>query len=129
MLESVREEFYRAAVKRRCCNDFVTGPGKVEEGEGNGCGSRRCGEGSCSALQGSDPLFEDIPGRVRKTGIDEARFFQAELVLAVLRVRKDVTRGLVDGDGPGSRRRIGHLPCMLLKRFEFVIFTHGRFLL
>ena len=45
---------------------------------------------------------------------------QGEDILTVLGAGEDVRRRLINGDGPGSRRRIGNLSGVLLQCFKFI---------
>ena len=114
VFERIAEQFNRATVERRSGNDFITGTSQVDQRKGNSSGACSCGQRSCTAFESGNAFFQDIPRRVSQTGIDEARFFQGELVFAILRVVKYIARRLVNRYGTCACRRIGYLACMLL---------------
>ena len=72
--------------------------------------SGRHGQRRHTALQGSDPLFEDVLGRIRQPSIDIARVPKTEPVCRVLGIMEHIGCTGVDG----HRSRVGHRVRLLL---------------
>ena len=110
--QGVLEEVVRAAVQRRAGDDVVAGAGEVEDrqrlGRLAGCDAQR----PYAALEGGDPLLEDVGCRVHDPGVDVAEFLQPEEPGGVVGVVEDVAGGGVDRDGARLRRGIDLLAGM-----------------
>ncbi len=105
--EGVLEEGEGAAVERRRGDDGITRLREIEERERLRRLPARRRDRRHSALEIGDPLLEGVGGGIHDAGVDVSELLEAEQAGGVLRAVEDVTRGGVDGDGAGVRRRVG----------------------
>ena len=117
--ERMLQQVVTAAVDVFGGDDVVSGAGDVEDGIGDGGGTGSHGQGTHAPFQGSDPLLEDVLGRIGQAAVDVAGVGQAEARGGVLGIAEHVRRGQVDGDGAciGGRIRL-LLPHVELEGFE-----------
>ena len=107
ILQRVGKQVPGATIKSGGGNDVVAGPRQVLDGIGRGCLSRCHGQGPNPALQGRNPLFQHIGGRVHQPGIDIPQFLQGEQRGSMAGVMELIGSGLVDRHGHRPRRGVG----------------------
>ena len=79
-----------------------------------------------TAFERRNAVFEYGRRRIGQSRVDVAELLQSEPVGAFLRVRKDIRRGLVNGNGARTGRGVGRLSCVNLQGVEVIIsFAHG----
>ena len=120
------ELIVRAAVDVRGADDVVAGFGEVADGQ-KLRRQARCGRyGRRAAFERRNAVFEYGRRRIGQSRVDVAELLQSEPVGAFLRVRKDIRRGLVNGNGARTGRGVGRLSCVNLQGVEVIIsFAHG----
>ena len=99
--QGVGEQVRGAAVQGGGGHDVVARPAQRQEGEGLGGHARRRQQRPDAALQGRDPLLDDVIGGVVQARVDRAEVAQGEAGGRLLGRLEDVGGGLVDRDGPG----------------------------
>ena len=100
--QGMRQQVIAAAIDGAGRYDVVALTGKVEQGIGDGCGSRGHGYGCHTAFEGCHALFEYVLCGVAQTGVDFARLLQTEAGGCIGRVLEDEGSRLVDGYGAGT---------------------------
>ena len=85
---------------------MVAGAGQGDEDQQLGRLAARGGDRTQPALQAGHPFLERGDGRVADPAVDVAELLQREERGGIQRVLEDEARGLVDGDGPGTGRRV-----------------------
>ena len=116
------ELIVRAAVDVRGADDVVAGFGVI-----HGLAEHfNAGNNDLAAFERRNAVFEYGRRRIGQSRVDVAELLQSEPVGAFLRVRKDIRRGLVNGNGARTGRGVGRLSCVNLQGVEVIIsFAHG----
>ena len=115
-----------AAVEERRADDVVAHLRQIGQGEVLRRHARRGRHGIGSPLECGHAPLEDLGGGVAQAGVDVALLLQRKAGCSLRCAVEDVGGGLVDGQGAGSRRRVGPLAGVHLQGFESVVLLgHG----
>ena len=110
--QRVVEEIVSAAVERRGGYDLVTGRGEGNRSQGLGRLSGSGGQSGDATLEGRDPFFENIGGRIHDPGINVSKLLKRKQAPGMVGVVKHVRCGLLNRHGAGLRGRVDDLSAM-----------------
>ena len=103
------QERLRSPVEARARDDVLAlfGQGRKRDHLGRQAGGHE--HGPDSAFEGGDALLDDVCRGVRDSRVNVARLFEGEQPGGVIRALENIRRGLIDGDRPRARDRVGRL--------------------
>ncbi len=106
------------SIQRRGGNNMVARLTDGKDRRGLRCVTRADLQGGNAALQGGDPLFQHIGGRVADARIDIARLLQREQARGAFGALQIVRRGLVERHGAAARCGLRVVACVQLAGAE-----------
>src|SRR5581483_451094 len=77
-----------------------------------------CDQRAHTSFERRDALLEHRPSGVHNSRVDIPEFLQREEIRSVVRILENVRRGLIDGDGTRSSRRVGLLSSVQCESVE-----------
>ena len=127
LLQRLREQRPRAAVKISRRNDVVAGLSEIQHRIGGGRLPRGDRERSSAAFERRDAGLERVPGRILDAGIDVAELFKREEPRGVPGVLELIGGRLVDRHRDRAADRVGAISAAVQRQSlesQFV-FRHG----
>ena len=118
--QRMAEKIDAAAIERRGRHDMAAGAHQGGDGKMQCAMPARGRYRADPAFEGRDPLLEHGDGGIGDARIDVADALEVEQRRRRIDVAKHIGGRLIDGHGPGARRRVRPLSRMKAESFEFV---------
>ena len=116
--QRVMKQVISAAVEVIRRDDVIAGLGDIQNRQSRSRLAAGNGESADPAVDGGDALLQHVIRRIHDPRINVAELSEPEEIGGVLGALELVRRGLVNGYGPGTRRRVGLLSTMKGQSFH-----------